>query len=862
MRAAWRLATNSLWQRRSRTLLLVASVSLCAALIAAVACAISSVNHNIDQRVRETVGAADLRVYRPGTDSFDAKALDTVDAWPETLLAVGRARETVALYNERTNDREAAIGFGIDPVREAKIRPLKILEGRLVAAEGEVTIDRRLAERLHAKLGDQLKVERFGDPITLTVVGICEPPALGAIFTKAPAYVTMKQVWAIAESTPRLAEIDVLLKPEVKAEAVAKLRGPSLPERLVLEPTSRITSGLAKNQQSAQIGFILAGAISFLAASFIIMTGLTTNVTERTRELAILRCIGGEKSVLAWAQLHIGLIVGGLGALVGMPIGVLGAWALIAIFKEQLPAGFQLSGLGVLVSFIGATASGLIGASWPAVIAARISPLQGLSTRSRRVKPAWFVACVVLGIIGPIAQLTIIQVFKHTQSLFWVYITIALPLMFSGYFVLGVPVMKMVTRLCAAPITRLLGLPPRLLRRTVDATPYRHGFTAAAMMIGLALMTGIWTNGRAILSDWVETLQFPDMFVYGLNMPEKTVERIKQVKGVDKVCAISTLNLGLTVERNGKQEAAFGIAGLTKYQTTFIAFDPETFFDMTRVQWVQGDEATAKAELAKGGAILVAREFLTARGIGAGDSVSLKYQGREHSFRVVGVVNAPGLDIASKFFSIGEDYLDQAVNSIFGTQADLRDKFGAGGVNLIQIGLKPGADHAEVYKQITALRGTGILDGGDAASIKTEIRKFVSGTLAVFAAVAIGALLVACFGVANLIVAGVQARQFEFGVLLAVGSSRGLLARLVLAEALLIAITACILGTGLGLQAAWGGQNITQVSVGIEIPFKPPLWPLVAGWGAVTVITILAALPTAVRLAQRKPRELIGAMQG
>ena len=59
MRPAWRLAINSLSGRRSRSLLLVASVALSSALIATVACAMASMHSGLKQRIDATVGAAD-----------------------------------------------------------------------------------------------------------------------------------------------------------------------------------------------------------------------------------------------------------------------------------------------------------------------------------------------------------------------------------------------------------------------------------------------------------------------------------------------------------------------------------------------------------------------------------------------------------------------------------------------------------------------------------------------------------------------------------------------------------------------------------------------------------------------------------
>jgi putative ABC transport system permease protein len=287
---------------------------------------------------------------------------------------------------------------------------------------------------------------------------------------------------------------------------------------------------------------------------------------------------------------------------------------------------------------------------------------------------------------------------------------------------------------------------------------------------------------------------------------------------------------------------------------------------MTRVQWVEGDEAGARAALAKGGAVIVAKEFRVARGLGLGDKITLGKKGADgrgaHEFVIVGVVTSPGLDIASKFFDIGEGYVDQAISSVFGSRADLIAKFGNDSVSLVQIGFAPGADPEETMRAVRALRGTGILAGGTATAMKAEVRDFLSAGLRVFSLIAIAAMVVASLGVANVIVAGVQARAFEMGVLRATGATRWMLARLVLGEALIIGLAAAVLGTLLGVQGTWGGHAVTASSIGIQLPIRLPAGPTAWAALAAVVITLLAALPPALALARRQPRELLGVVRG
>lgn len=857
MRPAWRLATSNLSARRSRTLLLIATVLLSSGLIAAVSCAMASVHKGIRARVEATVGASDLRVERYGKEDFDDSVVRQVEQWPEVSLVVGRLSAPIALKNPRSGKEASTIGNGVVLEKELRLRPQKLVAGRHAEGPGEVVLDEQAAATLEASVGDPLDVQRWGDPLSLKVVGIVTRPALGlGVVVRPESFVTLEQMRAIAEKPGKIREIDVVLKDPRRAEAIALQRADEMPPGTILKASSKITTGLNKNLESSQIGMAIASMLAYLAASFIIMTGLTTNVTERQRELAMLRCIGGSRWQMAESQLAVGLIIGLIGAAAGVPLGVLGALALVKIFPAQLPGGFAVNGPGMVMAIAGSLAAGVLGAAWPAWRAARTTPLEALAVRAKAARRSGLIACGLVGVALALLHVAVLTLIKDPTAVFWSDVAIGLPSLFTGYFLLAVPALVAVTLVCGPLLARVLGLPGErggLLTRSVLATPYRFGFTAGAMMMGLALLVAIWTNGQAIMRDWLGTLKFPDAFVAGIRLTEKTQDRIEKLPFVTGTVAITLMNF---------KTDAFGISTFDHTRTTFIAFEPRPFFELTDLTWVQGDPKAAQAALERGGSVLVAREFNVTRGIGVGDTITLSHEGVPHEFKVVGVVASPGLDIVSKWFQIGEDYTEQAVNAVFGSRDDLKRLFGNDSINLIQIGLKPDADDAKAIAEIRKLAGFEVVEAGSGRQILGEIKGFLEGSLYIFSLVAVGSMLVACFGVANLIIAGIQSRQYEFGVLRAIGAQKGLLARLVLGEAILIALTACLLGTVMGVQASWAGQRMYEIMLGLLLKVRIPLGPTAAGWATVTIITLGAALPAVLSLNRRRPRELLGAVRG
>lgn len=922
MRPAWRLAITSAWRRRARTALLTAAVALSAALIAAVACALSSANNAVGARMDATFGAAQLRLEPTGRGGMmPASALDVVRAWPEVEAAAPRLSRDLALqitrevYTPREDDPEGrylrrqanfrvnAMGIGVDPQAEARLRPIRIIAGRAPEGPNEIVVDATLAGRLTwqgsleqvrklgvfdradpliartnedpvapaptdaptdeaeaeafndlqgLRLGDTVSVRRLFGSSELTVVGMSEPPPLGG---RPQAFLTLEGLRAATgRGADELTQVDITVRSEFDPQAVVEARQADAPEGAMLQTTERITSGLDRNMKSGQFGLSLAILLALLSAAFIIVTGLGAGVVERQRELGMLRCIGASRGQIAQAQLVEGILIGVVGACVGVPLGVgvaaAGAW----YFREVLPSGLATPPGMLALAFFGSIAAGLLGATWPAVRASRTSPMGALSSRAASPRPRTLVVLTVAGLALVSVQAIAVGVPDDGQVVFWSYATFGLPAMFVGYFLLGPPVLLLVAALFAGPLSKLLGLPGKVVQRSVRSMPYRLGFTSGALMTGLALMISNWITGGAMLRDWLGQIDFPDAFVSGMRLTEESRDALEDLPFVERTCAVTLFPV---------ETDAFGIRALQTYQTTFVAFEPEPFFEMTRLVWVEGDADEAKRRLAEGGAVIVAREFNVAQGLGVGDTFTCTVQGQTHDFEVVGVIASPGLEVVGQYFNAGEDLARQAVHAVFGTRRDLVERFGVNAIHLIQIDLDEETnDEVAVAEIRDVLFGSGVLDAGSGRQIKREIETVAGTTLAVFSAVAVMAMLVACFGVANLVVAGIHARRYELGVLRAIGASRGVVARLILSEAILIALAAIVLGTLLGFQAAWAGQRLYALLVGLTLSLRPPVGPLAFSWTVTMVLTLLAAAPAVLSLARRRPLELLGARGG
>ncbi len=846
MRPAWRLATSSLAGRRLRTGLLAGAVALAASLITAVACGMASVSASLEDRLDAAIGRADVTLTHVAGAAFEPEILDLAQRWPEPLAIAPRSSGPLPL---RLGVAEiVASGQGVDPQLDTRLHRYAVAEGRFLEAGGEVVLEHRTAQEIGATVGDLLSVPRFGEPISLRVVGVLEPKPMNRL-ARPLAFVTREQLAAHDSLAASLIRIDIDLPDAADVAAFIDARSPELPRGLILEPTERVSAGLDQNLRVYQIGLFIWTVFAFLAASFIILTGLTTSVAERQRELAVVRCIGGSRGQIAVAQLLVGMIIGAIGAAIGVPFGVALAGTAAAVYRDQLPAGLIVPPLWIALAALGCLLSGLAGAVWPAWKAARTSPLAALQSRADVTPRSTILALAAVGLAGIAVQPLLNLAIDDGQLVYWTYVTTGAPLMLIGYFLLSVPAIVLTARLLGPLLARLFRIPPALLTGAVAAAPVRHGFTAGSLMTGLALLVVIWTTGRAFLGSWVGAIAFPDAFVHSIaGLPEDAAERLEELPSVENTCAISMVRV---------ETDFLGVQALKSLSSTFIAFEPEPFFEMVNLEWIEGEQDTASARLAEGNAVLVAREFAVARGLGVGDPFPFTFRDQRYEMEIVGVVGAPGLDLAGKYFDVGQQFKDQALHAVFGSRRDMVEKFGNDAIQFIQIDLAPDVDDETALEAIREFFRGSFVTVGSGREIKEQINNVGATSLKVVSSVAIAAMLLAAFGVANVVVAGIHARRFEFGVLRAVGASGPTLARLIAAETLLVALAAGLVGTLMGLQAALAERELWKAVAGIELAIRPQFDVIAFGWLAIAALALLAAAPAALSLAGTSPRELL-----
>ncbi|MDX1683373.1 MAG: ABC transporter permease, partial [Phycisphaeraceae bacterium] len=347
---------------------------------------------------------------------------------------------------------------------------------------------------------------------------------------------------------------------------------------------------------------------------------------------------------------------------------------------------------------------------------------------------------------------------------------------------------------------------------------------------------------------YIEQLEVPDAFAQNFYpLTQKQLTTIKQADGVIRSSAVTLFPI--QAKRWADDDAP------TPPMLLYVSCDVQPFVEMTKLTWLAGEPEEALAHMQEKPGLLIGRAFRDAYDAELGDRLVVSTPRGPVEFPVVGIIEAPGLTLSVQLFGIEGAYDSAARSAVVGTREHGRIHFGVDAANLVLMDIEEGREIGPILKQIREKIPT-VRTGASRRVIRgvgRSIRRF----LEVNSTLALAVLLITSIGVGNLMLAELIARRRDMGILRSVGAGRFLLLRLILAEAGLIAITACLLGTTLGLLLARITAGFHRVALGAEYPLQPA-WSTVAFGAGVTIAVALAAtVPALISLARTTPRQLL-----
>jgi len=629
-----------------------------------------------------------------------------------------------------------------------------------------------------------------------------------------------------------------------------------------------------------------ATGLAALASVFIIFTTLSMGVTERTRQFALLRAIALTRWQVGAMIVVESLMLG----LVGWIGGLVAGQAILSIASAARPDFFQgdlqLGGTCVWLTG-GSVLAGAVGAAvLPAWQAMRIRPLDAASDQplSSNAGWPWISSAVGVGLML-VAPLSVFLLSMDNASRTLLYAVLSYPTLLLGVVCLA-PACMLASRTYLAPLlARCLGLPPLLLASQLHTDRFRTLGATLALTSGLALYSSTQIWGHTMLQNYIPGKWLPDALVafHPMGLADEQRPLVAQIPGIE---ANEVLPLAVEQARFA-WPAAEAPANLRRDNAVVIGLDVERAFGGDRplldLEFLQGNRADLIEQLLSGKHCLVPEDFTTLTGLGVGDRIPFSPPNAPEKiveYEIAGVVATPGWQWMTKFSGVRRHYV-RTFAIVFADAARVRSDFQLQSHEFFWLnldGTRPLEQVEDSLQSLAEKHAGGQFNAGDYGRV-TAHRPFarLTATQTVRQAITMVAqeviwgmsqlplitLAITSLAVANTIAASVRARKWQLGVLRAIGITRSQVVRLVLSEAILIAVVACLLSLAFGLVASWCSVGMSRYSGMFYSPphLRIPWLALGGGFAAAIALSLAAALGPAIALGRNEPLSLLRARQ-
>src|SRR4051794_5286099 len=795
--------------------------------------AVISSKHKVQQEDGTTEKAA-----------FSAAVLPGIEDVHGVRAAQGSIEDHISLVDKtgkRIGKPDDGIAVAVSNPDDTSLSPVKVVAGTWPRHGGEVAIDRATATKHHFAVGQTVGAFGTGPVQRYRITGLI---TFGSADSLAGSTLTVLDLRTAERLFHKQGKFDL-----IRVGADEGVTEATLVERL----TPKVASTLVVNTAEAQAAsdskqtqdglsvikyFLLGfGGIALFVGSFVIANTLAITVAQRMRELATLRTLGASRRQVLGSVMLESAAVGIVGSTIGLFLGLAIALGLLAILKAtgvDLPtSGLVFSVRTIVVSIGVGTLIALLASLRPAVRAPRVEPIAAV--REGAVMPASRFARYAVPVSAAVGAASI-ALFSYGVFVGGVEIKVRIVslvlgvlLMFVGVAMIATRVVRPLAFVLGAPGARFGGTAGMLARQNAVRNPARTASTAAAVMIGLALITFVAVIGQGFKTSFtgaVNELFVADYSVSagsnGEALTNKAAHAVAKAPGVRAVSEV----------RGGEAN----VGG----KNVFVTGVDKNVAKVVHLTWASGSDSVP-AQLGRTGAAL------------------LKRYADDHSLRVgspLTMRTPPGTPFALSVRGIrappkgGSPFGEVSVST-----ATFDRSFANHDNDLTLLNIKGGpsdANTARIERSLAAFPAA-IVETRD--EFKDSRAAQITSSLQILYALLGLSVIVSLFGVINTLVLSVFERTRELGMLRAIGMTRRQVRRMIRHESVVTALIGATLGIAVGMfLAVLTTTALSKYGVVFAVPF---------GTLAVfVVVAIFAGMLAAILPARRASRlNVLAALQ-
>ncbi|MFD1150851.1 ABC transporter permease [Saccharothrix hoggarensis] len=816
--------------RTARLVLSSVAIALGVAFVSGTLVLGDAMNESLRDEFAKGARNVDVSVTLGGESPSDAKGISPdvlakIRQAPGVAGADVRGAQPVPLL---TTNGKAKPAWAVSLAGNEKLREFDLAEGRYPAKADEIAVDKRTAATAKLTIGGPVVLLGEEDARhTYTLVGTYRQgtnsmslSGYDHIGLTADAFQALDPerlpYQVVATAAPGFTQQQVVdnVRNAIGDNAFAVQSGADLTE----ETLERVES-----QSGEFTSLLLAFAlIALVVAAMVIYNTFTILVAQRTRELALMRCVGASRSQVFRGVLAEALVMGLTASVIGL-FGGIGVSALLQRVilsfgnAEDAVVRLPVAGTTVLAAFAVGTLVTVLAAVLPARKATRVAPVAALRSQPdsgeevSRTGVVRVLTAVLFGVIG-VGTIVFGLGIDDEEAAMLVSGAGTMALL-AAVLVLGPLLVGPVNRVLGALPRAVFGVPAKLASANAGRNPKRTAATTAALMIGVtivALVTVVANSAKETANAEIDERMPADYTVtsavHDRPLPEELVGQLAAVPEVARVAPTTT------------------VYGESEYFTGVPTDAIGTLFRPTVTSGSLADLGD--------GAVAVNADYAKRSGVTIGSTVTVRAaEGVAHELKVVAVVEGQRLS-----------------DGIMTLETSLRFPEAAKGYDSILVKLEDGvANGRAAVERVTDPSPLAVLDS--AAETKEQLNQQLNQVLGFIWALIGLAVVIALFGIANTLTLSVLERTRESALLRALGLTRGQLRLMLVIESVLMGLMGATIGLVLGIGFGWvitEAVSTDTVSVDLVVPFGQ--------LGVMLAAAVVAAIAAAALPARRAAR--------
>lgn len=693
----------------------------------------------------------------------------------------------------------------------------RLIKGQAPRGEQQIALEESAAKRLGVTTGKKLKIYVSSEGKTATVSGIYRFPNPVAftnyVFVDADGFVPLTQ------KPPPLATtaIGITAEKGVSSQKLRALLNNEFSDTAEVmsqaEYNDEINTAANSSLDFVNVFLLVFAAIALFVGTFIITNTFQMMVRAEQSQFAMLRAIGASGGQVFSIVALQGLLVGILGSAIGVGAGYLltrlVSWGLAKAGFEALQISWSWS-ITLLALTVGIIVT-VIGSLWPARSAALTPPVEAMRQNTQTQKPVWpraIIGTLVLALAGGLLAWASSDSGKNGL---WLGI---------GAVLFLLAMLILVTPLSAAIIRVLAGLiwwlrpHARLAMRTLTANLRQTANTAAALMIGVALVAvgaTLAASTKASTQSVIDQKINTDLVVSTeptvVSLSPSLLNKAARVSGVKQVDLMTGIGLFRITVPGKKPEQ-------TMMQVTYPQFD--RYIKVTPISGATADYFSQSPATPRA---IVSRAWAKSRGLAPGDKIEIS---GIHGQEIVTI--AATIDTELIFLDV---MVPRSLATKLGPEA-------ADITTSASIEIEDGADLNKVQREVQK-----VVSNNPFMVVQTHqeaadrVAATVDQVLSVLYALLALSLIIAALGIMNTLSLSVQQRFRELGLIRTVGLSSLGLSLMITVESVLITLAGTLLGIGGGTAlATFVCRYLSDRGISIiEVP-----------WASLGLICLLAVL--------------------